>query len=81
MKAFTLYPSDRRNLNVLLDNLRKYGECNCDFNTFINIYNEWHIRNFPGRPINTGTINMRSDWLNDFINFIANYELPEVKRI
>lgn len=79
MKAFTLYPKDQRNLNILIDNLKKYGNCNCDFDTFNEIYIKWHLETFPGVPVSTDTINYRSHWLTSFINYISNYDLPEVK--
>lgn len=75
MKAFVLYPREKRDLYTLLDKLKLYGECNCDFEIFSKIYNEWHLKTFPGRPINNDTAIFRNDWLSSFINFLANYEI------
>ena len=77
MKAFTIYPKEKRDLGILLGKLKNYGECNCDFNTFVKIYDEWHLKNFPGCPIATNTTGFRNDWLVDFINYIANYDIME----
>lgn len=76
MKAFTLHPKGKRDLLILLEQLKNYGECNCNFNTFCKIYNEWHMVNFPGCEISTSSATFRSDWFTSFINFIANYEIP-----
>ena len=75
MKAFTIYPKEKRDLCTLLDKLKLYGECNCDFPTFVKIYEEWHTKTFPERPINTSPASFRGDWLVDFIKYIANYDI------
>ena len=75
MKAFTIYPKEQRSLITLIENLKKYGECNCDINTFAKIYNEWHLKTFPGCPVNTNSASFRGDWLVDFVNYIANYDI------
>lgn len=75
MKAFTLYPKEQRELMILLDSLRKYGQCNCDVDTFAKIYKEWHLEMFPGCPVNLTAVNFRGDWLSSFVNYISNYEI------
>lgn len=75
MKAFTIYPKEKRELYALLEKLKIYGECNCDFVAFNKIYNEWHLKTFPGRPISTSSATFRGDLLVDFINYLANYEI------
>lgn len=75
VKAFTLYSKEQINLYALLDKLKIYGECNCDFQTFTKIYEEWHLKTFPGCPVSTTSSTFRGDWLISFVNFIANYEI------
>ena len=75
MKAFTLYPKKNRDLRYLLEKLKRYGECNCDFPTFAKIYEEWHLKTFPGCPVSTNTATFRGDWMVDFVNYIANYDI------
>lgn len=75
MKAFTVYPKDEINLRLLLAKLQNYGKCNCDFETFCQIYNEWHLNAFPGCPVSTTTANFRNDWFMDFVNYMAGVDL------
>jgi hypothetical protein len=80
VKAFTLYPKEKREFIILLDKLKNYGDCNCDVDTFIKIFNEWLQVTFPGCKIDIATsVNFRSDWFASFVNYIANYNMPEVK--
>ena len=75
MKAFRIYPKEQRDLLALIEKMKVYGECNCDIQTFGKIYEEWHLKTFPGCPVSTNSASFRGDWLVDFINFIANYEI------
>jgi hypothetical protein len=75
MKAFTLYPKEERDLCKLLEKMKNYGKMNCDFAEFCQIYNEWHIKTFPGTKISTDSANWRDDWFIDFINYITNRDI------
>lgn len=75
MKAFTPYSKEERNLRQLLRKMEDYGVLTCDFQTFNKIYCEWHEQDFPGRPISTFSALFREDWLLNFLNFLANYEV------
>jgi hypothetical protein len=75
MKAFTLYPQRERDFRKLLGKMNDYGEINCSFTEFCQIYNEWHTKTFPGSEISTNSANWRDDWFVDFINYITNREV------
>lgn len=77
MKAFNLYTKDEVNLRLLLSKLEKVGQIHCNFSTFCEAYNEWHLKTFPGTSVNTSTANFRNDWFFDFVQFLANYEVDE----
>mgnify|MGYP005795670429 FL=1 len=53
MKALTVYSKGEIHLRQLLRKLNNYGEINCDFLTFSNLYEEWHKKTFPGCPVST----------------------------
>jgi hypothetical protein len=74
MKAFTLYPKGEIELRKLLEKLKLYGQMNCDFKRFTQIYDEWHQETFPGLPTSPNTVNHRNDWFIDFLNFLTNRE-------
>ena len=75
MKAFTLYPKEEIDLRKLLGKMQDYGKFNCSFEVFCQIYNEWHLKTFPGAPISTFSANWRDDFFTDFINYIINREV------
>ncbi len=77
MKAFTRYPKGQTDLYILLESLKKYGRINCDFDTFNRIHSEWHLRTFPGCPVNTNTANFRPDWFSSFVEFISKYDIDD----
>jgi len=78
MKAFTMYSKEEVDLRLLLEKVKNYGQCNCDFPTFIHIYVQWHNDVFPGQKVTTGSANFRSDWFGSFLMYLANYDLLEV---
>lgn len=77
MKAFYMYTKDEANLRLLLSKLENVGQMRCNFSTFCEVYAEWHRKTFPGVSVNTSTVNFRDDWLLDFVQFLANYEVDE----
>lgn len=72
MKALTLYSKEEIHLRQLLRKLNDYGKINCDFPTFSKLYEEWHKKTFPGRPVDIATAMCRDDWFIEFVNFLAN---------
>lgn len=77
MKAFTMYSKEEVDLRLLLEKVKNYGQCNCDFQTFVKIYIEWHKDIFPGSPVSTGSANFRCDWFGSFLMYLTNYDLLE----
>ena len=75
MKAFTLYPKEERDLRKLLGKMKDYGTMNCSLDQFCQIYNEWHLKAFPGAKIDTWSANWRDDFFTDFINYIINRDV------
>ena len=75
MKAFTLYQKSEIDLRKLLNKLQNYGKINCSFQEFCTVYNEWHLKTFPGLPISTTSANFRDDWFMDFVNYIINRDI------
>lgn len=72
MKAFTFYLKEEIEMRQLLRKLQDYGTCNCDFVTFVAIYQDWHLKAFPGTPVNFKAATFRDDWFKDFVEFLAN---------
>lgn len=72
MNALTIYSKGEIHLRQLLRKLQDYGTINCDFETFSKLYAEWHLKAFPGCPIDTITAISRDDCFLDFVNFLAN---------
>ena len=77
MKAFTLYSKQEANLRVLLNKLQYCGKINCDFETFSQLYYEWHLETFPGCEVDTGAATFRSDWFGSFVDYLANADIEE----
>ena len=75
MKAFTIYRKEEIHLRLLLRKMQDYGTINCDFETFSKLYAEWHMKAFPGCPVNTQSAIFREDWFKDFINYLANKDI------
>lgn len=76
MKAFTLYPPEVTYYRQLLTKLQDYGVPNFDdMETFINLYTEWHIKNFSGIPVKASTVLYREAWFIEFVNFLANKDI------
>lgn len=76
MKAFTLYPPEITYYRQLLTKLRDYGEPNFDdMETFVKLYAEWHMQNFPGMPVKAMTVVWKESWLREFVEFLANKDI------
>ena len=75
MKAFILYPKEEIELRKLLEKLKLYGQMNCSYQEFAQIYDEWHQKTFPGMPTSPNTANFRNDWFIDFLNYLINREV------
>lgn len=75
MKALTIYSKGEIHLRQLLRKIQDYGTINCDFETFVKLYEEWHLKAFPGCPIDITTVIFRDDWFSDFVNFLANKDI------
>ena len=87
MKAFVLYPKDERALRQVLRKLQDLGTLNCSFEPFNKCFVEWHEKafprenwqkynpNIPYRADPTTSLLYRNDWFDDFIEFLANYEI------
>jgi hypothetical protein len=79
MKAFILN-KDKKNMNLdgfrlLINNLSEYGQVNCNFIQFLEIYHSWHKINFPKVPVSIDTVNCTTEFYMNFIDYISNYEL------
>ena len=75
MKAFTLYSKEEINLRILMSKLEKVGIMNCDFKTFSNLYNSWHLSVFKNCPVDTNTANFRDDWFGSFVMYLAKSDI------
>lgn len=75
MKAFIPYPKEAVHLRLLLRKLQDHGTINCDFETFTKLYEKWHLKTFPGCPINTQSAIFREDWFYDFLNFLISSDI------
>lgn len=75
MKALTLYPKEEMYFRKVLNDLKDYGNINCDYSTFMRLYSVWHTKNFPGRPISANTIYIRNDWFLEFVDYMANSDI------
>lgn len=75
MKALTLYSKSEIHLRQLLRKMQDYGKINCDLETFSKLYNKWHMKTFPGLPINTMSAIFNEAWFLEFVNFLANEDI------
>ncbi len=76
MKAITLYSSEEIYFRKLLKKLEDYGQPNFDdLETFLKLYKEWHMENFPGVTVSAITATFREDWFKSFVDFLANKDL------
>jgi hypothetical protein len=75
MKAFILYPKEEIELRKLLEKLKLYGQMNCSYPAFTQIYDEWHQKTFPGVQTKGNTVNFREDWFVDFVNYLINRDI------
>lgn len=75
MKAFILYPKEQAQLYQLLLKLQPYGQVNCSFEQFSDIYSQWHNQTFPNQPVSPSTATFREDWFISFLQFLGNYEI------
>ena len=77
MRAFTLYPKGEIELRKLLEKLKLYGQINCSFQEFAEIYNEWHQKTFPGLPTSPSSANQMDAWFVDFVNYMIDKEIKQ----
>lgn len=76
MKAMTLYSSQEIYFRKLMKKLEDYGRPNFDdIGTFLELYKEWHMKNFPGVEVSAITATFREDWFKSFVEFLANKDI------